>query len=257
MIAKRTRLTMASQMGVWTVERLFDMGAFAIMAVIAFLFASRLPDLRPFQTAAYLTTAVTLSATIAAIVACRWHQAIFSRLGGRFATDSRPGALLCKAQAFAEGLNTIKDGRSLIELWLLSFAIWTITAFSYVATLSAYPILGRASMFTAILLMGCSMIGGLVQLPAVGGGAQLATIAAMVSIFGFPRELAVSAGILLWLVSFHAVTPFGLLMARREHFSMLFTGRKLNQERPGSDSLERAPLPTETAAALVQCQSEG
>jgi hypothetical protein len=71
-----------------------------------------------------------------------------------------------------------------------------------------------------LLLMGFSMIGGLVQLPAVGGGAQLATIVAMVNLLGFPRELAVSAGILLWLVSFHAVTPIGLVLARRAHVSL-------------------------------------
>jgi len=68
--------------------------------------------------------------------------------------------------------------------------------------------------------MGFSMIGGLAQLPAVGGGAQLATIVAMVDILGVPRELAVSAGILLWLVSFHAVTPIGLAIARRAHISL-------------------------------------
>jgi len=64
------------------------------------------------------------------------------------------------------------------------------------------------------------MIGGLVQLPAVGGGAQLATIVAMVRILGIPRELAVSAGILLWLVSFHAVTPIGLVLAHRSRISL-------------------------------------
>jgi hypothetical protein len=77
--------------------------------------------------------------------------------------------------------------------------------------------------------MGFSMIGGLVQLPAVGGGAQLATIVAMVDIVGLPRELAVSAGILLWLVSFHAVTPIGLVLARRAHVSLSHTTNEVQK----------------------------
>jgi glycosyltransferase 2 family protein len=123
-------------------------------------------------------------------------------------------------EGFAEGLNTIKNAASFFQLSLLSISIWLLTAFSYVETLHAYPALRSSSFSVAMLLMGFSMIGGLVQLPAVGGGAQLATIVAMVDIVGLPRELAVSAGILLWLVSFHAVTPIGLVLARRAHVSL-------------------------------------
>src|ERR1700689_5243863 len=36
-IAKKERLTFASQMAVWGVERIFDMGAFAVMLAVSFL----------------------------------------------------------------------------------------------------------------------------------------------------------------------------------------------------------------------------
>lgn len=70
-----------------------------------------------------------------------------------------------------------------------------------------------------ILLMGFSIAGSIVQLPVVGGGAQLLTIGALAHVFEVPQELAVSCGILLWLVTFVAVTPVGMLLARREHLS--------------------------------------
>ena len=136
-----------------------------------------------------------------------------------------------RLRSFSDGLNTVRDARAFAELTLSSMAIWLITAFCYVATLYAYPALRDLNFSSAMLLMGFSMIGGLVQLPAVGGGAQLATIVAMVNILQLPRELAVSAGILLWLVCFHSVTPIGLLIARRADVSLQTSGEKVRQDQ--------------------------
>jgi uncharacterized membrane protein YbhN (UPF0104 family) len=76
-----------------------------------------------------------------------------------------------------------------------------------------------------LLLMGFSMIGSVVQLPAVGGGSQLAVISALQVIYGIPPELALSCGILLWLVTFMSCIPLGLIFAHREHLSL----RKLSK----------------------------
>jgi hypothetical protein len=68
--------------------------------------------------------------------------------------------------------------------------------------------------------MGFSIAGSAVQLPVVGGGSQLMTIAALSRVFSIPEELAVSCGVLLWLVTFVASTPIGLVLARYEHVSL-------------------------------------
>jgi hypothetical protein len=65
-----------------------------------------------------------------------------------------------------------------------------------------------------------------VQLPAVGGGSQLAIIGALQVIYGIPPEIAVSCGILLWLVTFMSCVPVGLVLAHREHLSL----RKLSEQ---------------------------
>ncbi|MFY9978193.1 MAG: UPF0104 family protein, partial [Candidatus Sulfotelmatobacter sp.] len=77
-----------------------------------------------------------------------------------------------------------------------------------------------------LILMGASMVGSMLQLPAVGGGSQIATIAALTSVFDVPPEIAASCGILLWLVTFAAVIPLGLILAHHERLSL----RKLSQE---------------------------
>jgi len=81
-----------------------------------------------------------------------------------------------------------------------------------------------------VLLMGFSMAGSLVQLPAVGGGSQLAVINALQAVYGIPPELAVSCGILLWLVTFMAVIPVGLVLAHREHLSLRAVSREAHEE---------------------------
>ena len=85
-----------------------------------------------------------------------------------------------------------------------------------------------------LLLMGFSMVGSVVQLPAVGGGSQLAVISALQVIYGIPPELAVSCGILLWIVTFMAVIPVGLVLAHREHLSL----RKISHAAHEEEALE-------------------
>jgi uncharacterized protein (TIRG00374 family) len=92
------------------------------------------------------------------------------------------------------------------------------------------PHLSDLDIGHTLLLMGFSMVGSIVQLPAVGGGSQLAVISALQVIYGIPPELAVSCGILLWLVTFMAVIPVGLVLAHREHLSLRAVSREAHEE---------------------------
>jgi hypothetical protein len=87
------------------------------------------------------------------------------------------------------------------------------------------PHLANMDVPHVLLLMGFSMIGSVVQLPAVGGGSQLAVISALQVIYGIPPELALSCGILLWLVTFMSCVPVGLVFAHQGHLSL----RKLSK----------------------------
>jgi hypothetical protein len=84
----------------------------------------------------------------------------------------------------------------------------------------------------ALLVMGASMAGSIVQLPGVGGGSQLAVIELLSSDifknepYNISRELAVSVGMLCWLVTFMAVVPAGLIMAHCERISLRMISRE-------------------------------
>jgi glycosyltransferase 2 family protein len=221
LIASRTQTSIASQLGVWTVERIFDLGAYALIAAIDIFAARSLPALHQFRIAGAVFVAAVIALSAGAIVMRKWGNVIFGRLEQRFANAPRfIRQLLAKAESFVEGLNTIRDFGSFVVLVLLSCALWLVIALAYLEITHAYPSLRSMPFSYVLLLLGFGMIGGLAQLPAVGGGAQIATILALANVFSVPRELAVSCGILLWLVSFQAVTPIGLLLARRSHVSL-------------------------------------
>jgi len=104
--------------------------------------------------------------------------------------------------------------------------IWLMRKGKRLKKIGDRPHLSNMDISHVLLLMGFSMIGSVVQLPAVGGGSQLAVISALQVIYGIPPEMAVSCGMLLWLVTFMAVIPIGLAFARHEHVSL----RKLEKE---------------------------
>jgi hypothetical protein len=101
------------------------------------------------------------------------------------------------------------------------------------------PHLSNMDVSHVLLLMGFSMIGSVAQLPAVGGGSQLAVISALQVIYGIPPEAAVSCGILLWLVTFMACIPIGLFFAHRGHLSL----RKLSAESHKEEEREEQAEP--------------
>jgi len=123
----------------------------------------------------------------------------------------------------------------------VSVLMWWVIALSYKEVTHAYGSPSLALSATQVLLlMGGSMIGSIVQLPGVGGGSQLATISILDHVFNVvPKELAVSCGIMIWLVSFVSVVPVGLILAHRERVSL----RKLSTE---SAQAEDAAIIAET-----------
>lgn len=237
LIGRRTGMSMSAQMAVWTVERIFDTGAFALMMAIDLVVAPSLrglPYFARFRDAGFFLVVVVVGLTAFAIAMRRNSQGVAAwveRVFGGFAPNAAR-KVAHKLKAFGEGLNTIHDAGSFAKLVGLSLLIWGLIALAYRQVAHAYPPPLQHLRFShAVLLMGFSIVGSTVQLPVVGGGAQLASIAALLHVFAIPKELAVSAGIMLWLVTFMTVTPLGLGLAQREHVSLTKVSKEVAEER--------------------------
>ena len=318
LIAKTEDVSIPSQIGVWTVERIFDVGAFTVLMTIDVFFSSAIrgnPYLGQFRIAAVaLCGLVAFMAVAAILIRKRGHQ-VATFLHG---LTSRVSAKLAvhvdqKVRAFGEGLNTVASAKSFAKLVAISLVMWFSIALSYRQVAHSYPPepppvagehegppavdvetarlaklpeeagepltdetvvtlntelnpkgynikelhgdmwlffhgrrikkvgdrphLSNMDVSHVLLLMGFSMIGSLVQLPAVGGGSQMAVIGALQVIYGIPPEMAVSCGILLWIVTFMSCVPIGLAYAHRGHLSL----RKLSAESASEKEAEILP----------------
>jgi uncharacterized protein (TIRG00374 family) len=248
LIARRTGLPFSSQLAVWTVERIFDVGAFTLLMVLAIFLPSALPSIpHPeyyvrFREAGYFLIVLVAGTTVAAVVIGRngetvaeWVEQRFKHLSSSRHSSSLGHRLAQKVREFGMGLNTIHGPMSLLWLSLVSVGMWYIIALAYQEITHSYGVDALEIPVSQILiLMGSSMVGSMLQLPAVGGGAQMATIATLSSVFDVPPEMAASCGILLWLVTFAAVVPVGLILAHRERLSL----RKLSEESHRAEEAE-------------------
>jgi len=239
LIARRHNLPFASQVAVWAVERIFDVGGFTVLLVAAIFLPSKLraftlaapPEVRHWiHLTGYALMALVLGLLSGAVMTsyrgnriAQWVEDRFSHLA-----ENLGHRIAQKIREFAVGLNTIHGPVAFLQLSAVSIVMWWVIALSYKEVTHAYGApMAAMSVTKVLLLMGASMIGSLVQLPGVGGGSQLATISALDHVFDIvPKELTVSCGIMLWLVTFVAVVPVGLLVSHHERLSL----RKLSAE---------------------------
>ena len=227
LIARKESLTMSSQMGVWAVERIFDIGAFAVlMSLDIILHGNELPFPVQLHQAGYTLLGIVVVLSAAAFLVRRNSTGVAEWFRQRF-SKAAPGlanSIAHKVQSFGDGLNTIHGPVAFLQLSGLSLAIWLLIAMTYRMVMLSYHSrhLHHLHVPQVLLLMGSSMIGSLIQLPAVGGGSQLAVISMLNSDkwFAVPKEAATSCGIMLWLISFMVVIPAGLFFAHREHVSL-------------------------------------
>ena len=239
LIARREGLSLSSQIAVWTVERIFDLGAFTVLMVSA-IFVSKGLRMLSFYSK-FREVGFVLMAGVGALALV---LVIIAKNGDRLAdwAETKLGGLRLglghkiahKIREFGCGLNTIDGPWVFAQLSAVSIGMWYLIALAYREVTHAYavPALHHLTTSKVLLLMGSSMVGSMVQLPAVGGGSQVATISALSAIFDVPKESAVSCGMLLWLVTFMSVVPLGLALAHRARLSL----RQLSKESAEAES---------------------
>lgn len=227
LVARRQKLTFTSQLGVYAVERVFDLlAAAAIIAVTLSVSTSvrRLPYHLEFRRFGYLGIAVALGLALVAVairIAGPKIAAASRRLFGKI--SAKVGvAVEEKVLAFSVGLDAVGGWMELLLVLFWSFMTWGLIALAYVEIVHSFRLHALESIPAAqtVVLMAASMAGSVLQLPVVGGGSQLATIKVLVEILGVAPEAATACGLTLFAVTFLAVIPAGLIFARVEQVSL-------------------------------------
>ena len=235
LISRRTQIPLSAQIAVYTVERMFDMGAMAlIFSTVLLLSPDRHSLPRPdlinkaallgLLTAAFLalfTVFVRVSGKVVARMLGRMFGALSQRLGEQVEE---------KVLGFRDGLNAIGSMGDLLLVAVISLVHWGMIAFAYLETARAFvaePILANMHLSQCMLLMAASMGSSVITLPVLGWFTQIGfTTAAMQAFFKVPWEPALGCGAVLLLVTFLSVIPLGLVWAQFEHVSL----KKITEE---------------------------
>jgi hypothetical protein len=86
------------------------------------------------------------------------------------------------------------------------------------------------------------MVGSAAQLPGVGGGAQVATFLVLTLILGVEKEAAVTAAVMIWLITFASPCLVGVPMLFREGWSMGELRKMAEAGKEQAKSAEEAEL---------------
>lgn len=244
LVAKKTGLPLSSQLAVYVVERLFDMGSMAIIFSIAMLSVPYADVMRVTQNSTLVAKLGTHSPTIAAfaarygglvltlagalfLMAVRWAGAtvaaiaeksfgIFSKKLGASAGE--------KIRAFHAGLDTMRTFGEFGITATLSLLMWLLIAAAYLFGCHAFvatPGLALLTPSRCVLLMAASGSASIFQLPVLGWFTQIGVVAAaLIGLAGVNAEAATACAAVLLLTTFLAIVPVGLILAQFENVNL-------------------------------------
>ena len=249
LVAKRTSLPITSQIAVYTVERMFDLGAMAMIFSGALLLApdrATLPHHEALQHAALGGLVVTVALAIFAISVRASGRAVagLAEKGLGSFSPALGHSVGSKIHAFRDGLDSIATWGDFFRALSLSLVMWGLITAAYLETTRAFvlsPELSAMTLARCMVLMAASMVGSVVQLPVLGWFTQIGvTTGVMQKVFNVQFEPALACGTMLLIVTFMCVIPVGLIWARIEHVSL----KKVSEqsEQLGHEDVEPTPV---------------
>ena len=270
LIARKDSLSMPGMFGVYVLERISDAVATLVLAGCALLVLQRGPlsSIAASQVAGGTSGVsivqiarstgvllfVALIAAIAFLVYFRYHGAgwLAKKLHDSKWRHGWRGKVVLLLEGFSEGLQGIRTWEDFSALTGYTAVHWLLVVSVYVIATHAFGgKLAQLSLGEVILVVAFTLVGSAVQLPGVGGGAQLATFLVLTLALGVEKEPAAVFAIVIWLVGFASCCIVGLPLLFREGWSMGELRRMAQaEERAGeAELLAEAENATESSTA--------
>lgn len=227
LVAKRVELSLSSQVAVYTIERMFDLGAAAIIFSGAMAVTPKgLPHHDLFVRVGVGSLIVTVAIALFAVAVRMAGGTVASLARATIGRLSQPAgeSFATKILGFRDGLNTLASAKDFLFVLVLSLTMWGMIGFAYYETVHAFvltPELSDLTFSRVMLLLAASIGGSLLTLPVIGWFTQIAALAAaMQAFYGAPLEAATACAALLLIVSTLSIVPVGLIFAQIEQVSL-------------------------------------
>jgi len=231
LISRKEELPISTQMAVWLIERIYDLSIVIVLlgGVMYFSVQGQALGREHARAAAHVRAGAaalvvfTVLASVAIALYRRHWTTVVPWLAGRL--RFLPARFVHKMQDsledFGRGLSAVRSTRAFVMGLLYTVFIWASISIGYFLTLRAFgPPLSEFSFVSALVVMGLAIAGSMLQVPGIGGGTQVFTILALTELFKVRPEMATSAAIILWLLTFIAVVPPAIYLLVREGLSL-------------------------------------
>jgi glycosyltransferase 2 family protein len=244
LVSKKTGLPLSSQLAVYVVERLFDMGSMALIFSVAMLSVPYSDIMKVMQNSQMISRLGTHSPALAAfaaqygglvltlvgalfLVAVRWAGETVATITEKsFGIFSKKLGVAAgeKIRAFHAGLDTMRTVGEFGITSALSISMWVLIAGAYFVGCRAFiasPELAMLQPSKCVLLMAASGGASMFQLPVFGWFTQIGVVAAVITgLTGANAEAATACAAVLLLTTFLAIVPAGLIWAQIENVSL-------------------------------------
>ena len=220
LIARKEGVPVTSQFAAWMLERLFDL----LMALLLFGFAlTRVqragPKLQWVLLFGGRIAWVTGAVALLALVSMR-HFAEPLRHRLLATLHYLPQKSFTKIEklvdACVQGVEATRSDAALLLVLVYSSAEWVLICACYWCLAQAFAGVISLTLVDVLVLMGFVSFGSVVQIPGVGGGIQVAAVLVLTELFKVRFELATDFAMLIWILTFVAIVPVGLLVAVKE-----------------------------------------
>ncbi|MGB9606503.1 MAG: lysylphosphatidylglycerol synthase transmembrane domain-containing protein [Bryobacteraceae bacterium] len=217
MVARKEGLPLASQLGVWTVERAYDLLASLVLLgwAVASLGSGLNAGLRVLAWSGVVLALACLGSLALVVSGGEWveRQLMIGTGGIGGGVGAKVREMLT---AFLGGTATLRSGRAQLKVCLYTAAEWIAVIAACWALFRASPWTTGIGLAQSAAFVGWVTVGSIVQLPGIGGGVQAVSTVVLSGAYGLPVEAAVAVSIALWVVTFVAVAPLGLVLGLRE-----------------------------------------
>ncbi|MGD0520094.1 MAG: lysylphosphatidylglycerol synthase transmembrane domain-containing protein [Terracidiphilus sp.] len=251
LVARKTGLSLSSQIAVYIVERLFDAGSMALIFSSVILFTAwfgvpgALPHAEIVKKAGYWGMVFTVLGALFLVAVRLAGGAVASFFERTFGLVSKRlgHAVGEKVHSFHAGLDTMRTFSDFGVVAALSLSMWGVITLAYLETTQAFvasPQLKSMTLAKCMLLLAFSGGASVFQLPVLGWFTQIGLVAAaMSSFYGAAPEASTACSATLLVVTFLGIVPVGLIWAHFQNVSLRkvtveseHAGEKLAQDEP-------------------------
>ena len=223
LIARKEQVPLSSQLATLLLERIFDL----LMALLLFGFALAQVNASGVAVGPRLSSVLSVGGKLVGVVAVLLliillafrHLAEPARRRLTDALRFLPEHHFRRAEnlvgAFVQGVESTRSDAALIGMIAYSFLEWGLVIACYWCLAESFRGL-NLTIVDVLIFIGFVSFGAAIQLPGIGGGIQVASVLVLTELFGTRLEVATSFALLVWIMTFVAIVPFGLVLALRE-----------------------------------------